>query len=385
MKKIMILFLFLLISAKADYKNITLTDFANIVSKHNNINILIDEDIKIKISLFIPEKITNKDLFNIFQNTVNKNKFNLKKIGDTYFLSKKLKFSVRDYIYNLKFNSSNDCKNILKGMSIPFTYIEDKNALIITSTKKRYQDIKSILDHVDIKQQQVMLKFIIYEFSDNIYQERGVQYASIYQGVDGTLKHALNAIVAPISTNSPILDGMDFYMALKLLNENNLINVRQNPFILSKNNQSFKFDAVQNIPYLITTTKTQAANTSEQNSIEYKDVGLKISGRSFIHKSYITLNIDLIIEDLLSEIGSENNMPETYKRSLKSNTNIEFGKVLLLSGLKKKKHVKNDWSIPWFSSIPWIGALFKYKHNTEKVINITIAIEVVKKEVSALY
>jgi len=70
-------------------------------------------------------------------------------------------------------------------------------------------------------------------------------------------------------------------------------------------------------------------------------------------------------------------MPQTYKRVLKSNTNIAFGKVLLLSGLKRNKKTVNEWKIPLFSDIPYLGEIFKYHHNSNEQTEITIAIEVI--------
>lgn len=360
-----------------DFVNINLSKFADIVSKQNNINIIIDEDINKNISLLVPDKLGDKELFKMFEKTINKSNYNLKKYGNIYYLSKKLKYLDKSHLYKLKYNSFKDCEAVLSNFGVSYTYLKDLNGFMIKSTNNQYKKIETFLNKVDIQQSQVMLKIMIFEYSNDDIEERGIQYASIYKGIDGSLQYALNAIIAPLSTTNPTLLSSDFYAAVRLLNENKEINVKQNPFILAKNKKSFKFEAVENIPYLVTTTKTDAANTSEQNSIEYKDVGLKINGISFIHSDYITLDLDLIIEDLLPD-NANNTMPETYKRVLKSNTNIEYNKVLLLSGIKRIKHIKNSWSIPFISNIPYLGELFKYKYNTDKEINITIAIEVIR-------
>jgi len=135
---------------------------------------------------------------------------------------------------------------------------------------------------------------------------------------------------------------------------------------------------VTSVPYLVSSTTTQATNTSNQNTTEYKDVGLKINGKAFLHDDYITLDLSLVVEDLVSSAGTTT--PQTYKRVLESSTNIDYNKVLLLSGLKRIKHTRNDYSIPYLSNIPFIGDIFKYKTNSDEEINITVAIEVVNPE-----
>lgn len=362
-------------------QDIPLSFFAEKVSLQNNINIYIDEDLKDKlVSLYVPEQISNSDLLTLFQTTVSKLDYNLLKVGETYYLKKKfenvdLEFS---YIYKLAYNTSEDCKSVLTILKVPFTYLSDSNSFIITTTEKKYLEAETFLKKVDSKQKQVVLKIVILEFQDADIQERGVQWSSIFDDATGVTKVAINTIVAPLNTKNLTLSNIDFYGALKLLNDNKIISVKQYPYILAKNNQSFKFEAVDNIPYLVTTTKTQASNTSEQTSIEYKDVGLKINGKSFVYDDYITLDLDLTIEDI---VGSAiTTMPQVYKRHLISNSNVNYNEVLMLSGIKRNKIENNDINIPFFSNIPYLGEIFKYSYKTDKQLNITISIEVLKSD-----
>ncbi|PIU35206.1 MAG: hypothetical protein CO085_08390 [Sulfurimonas sp. CG_4_9_14_0_8_um_filter_36_384] len=378
MKKNLFLFLAILTISLHANTQISIEEFASRLATQNNINVFIDEDFKDKkISLIIPEKISDKDLFNMFKLSVEKLGFKFSKVGDTYRLSKLDSVPLDTHLYKLKYNSSGDCETVLKQLGSHYTYLKDSNAFLIKSTNNDYLEIIKYLSSIDLIQKQVMLKIIILEQSGNIAKERGVQYASIFKGVDSTVQIALNTIVAPLTSNNPTVSSVDFYSALRLLNENSLMTVKQFPYILAKNNKLFKFEAVDNIPYLVQSTKTEATNTSQQDSFDYKDVGLKINGKSFIYDDYITLDIDLIIEDLVSTLGTTTT-PQTYKRALKSNTNIEYNKVLLLSGIKKNKHTENNWDIPYLSGIPFLGEIFKFSTNSDDEINITIAIEVIK-------
>jgi general secretion pathway protein D len=381
MKKILIfLYLITIINLQANSLQISLDDFARTVSAQTDKNIFIDEDFKDKkISLIIPDKISNEDLFNLFKKSISKLDYNLKKTGSAYYLSKKISYENKDYIYKLKYNSSSDCISLLSALGIKNQYLKDSNIFIFKTTSNKYEQIKKYLSIVDIYQKQVMLKIMIFEFNESLNKERGIQYASIYKDASSVVQVALNTIVAPLSTNSPLLSSVNFYSAIRLLNEAKDIKIKQFPYILSKNNKSFKFEAVDNIPYLVTTTTTQATNTSQQNSIDYRDVGLKINGKSFIHDDYITLDLDLIIEDIISS-NKNTSSPETYKRVLKSNTNIKYNTVLLLSGLKRMKHDTSDYSIPFISNIPYLGEIFKYHTSSDREINITIAIEVIKSD-----
>lgn len=357
--------------------DISFVNFIEKVSQQNNVNIYIDEDIKDKkVSLFIPEHITNKNLMKLLRSTISKMNFNLNRVGSNYFLTKKLSIPKQNYIYKLKYNSINDCKNILNIMKVEYSYLSDSNTILMTSTKSKHNEVISFLNQVDTKQKQVILKIMIYEFQDTDINEIGVKFATLYNNIEGVSEIALNTIVAPLSTSKNTLSSLSFYGAFRALDEAKIIKVKQFPYILAKNNKKFTFEAVENIPYLVNTTVTEAANTSEQTSVEYKDVGLKINGLTTIYSNYITLDVDIVIEDLLKDTTA-NNMPQIYKRHLNSNTDIEYNNVLLISGLKRDKNEVNNINIPLLSEIPILGEIFKYEYEDNQNLNITIAIEVI--------
>jgi general secretion pathway protein D len=360
-------------------KDISLIDFANKVSISNDVNIVIDEDLNTSISFSFPSVKKEKDLFNIFKIMLSKKGFNLKKLGDIYYLTKKVKYKVNSYLYNLKYNSFDDCSKLLDSIGVKYTYLNDINSILISSTKNDYTRLKSFLDRVDVKQNQVILKIMVFEHSDDDVSDIGFKYGSTYTSATNEREIAINSILFPISSNVHKLSDINFYGAVKFLNEHNILHAKQFPYILAKNNKKFLFEAVENLPFLVTTTTTEATNTSEQNSIEYRDVGLKINGLSLIHKDYITLDIDLVIEDLVNGTVLSAT-PQTYKRHIQSNTNINYNEVLLLSGLKRTKHTVTDFNVPFISNIPYLGELFKYKSKNDTEINITIAIEVIKSK-----
>lgn len=359
--------------------DILFVHFVEKVSQQNNINIYIDEDLEDKtVSLFIPEKITNKNLMKLFKNTAYKMDYELIQNGNNYYLSKIKSPIEKSYIYKLKYNSNVDCRSVLDILKIKYKYLADSNVIIVTSTQPKFDEALSFLKKVDTKQKQVILKIMIYEYQDNFVDERGIQYATVYQNANDITTTALNSIIAPFNSSHNQVKSTTFWGALRFLHENNEINIKQYPYILAKNNKPFKFEAVENIPYLVNTTTTEASNTSQQSSIDYKDVGLKINGAVFIYDDYITLDLDLIVEDLTSTDNTQT--PQSYKRHLNSNTNIKYNNVLVLSGIKRKKISKTNLEIPILAQIPFLGEAFKFKFRSEEDINITIAIEVLRTQ-----
>ncbi len=361
-----------------DYRSVTLEHFASSVASANNINIFIDEDLtKENISFFIPTIKKPKTLFEAFKIAVSKKGLNLKKKGEFYYLSKKLKYKVRNYAFNLSYNCSSDFIKYLKMLELKFVYLESNNSFIVSCNQLQKKRIDTFLSSLDKQAKQVILKFIILSYDDNDVNERGVKFATLYKSLDNSMQVAINTLLFPLSSSKNIISSTSFYGALRFLNTSNLIKINQYPYVLVKNNNNFKFESVQNIPYLVQNTKTDSNTVQNNNSYEYKDVGLKIKGKASIYNDFITLDIDLTIEDLIN-ISADDKTPSTNKRYLNSITNLKIGQVLVLSGIKQTKVENNDIRIPILSGIPLLGSMFEYSYKTESKSNITIAIQVLK-------
>lgn len=376
MKRILILLLLINSLIKADERNISLIDFASIVSSQNNVNIYIDEDLKKQnVSIFVPFEIDDNDLLYVFKNSLKKLGYELELYNKIYYTIKKESDSLYSYFINLKYNSFDNVSNYLKFKEIKYQYIDTINTFVVYAPANIINSVSNDIRKIDSEKKQVTLRFTIIEINNDELSEQGFTYSTIYTSATGEILNVLNAFVLPFQTNKPIFTSPNFYATLKLFNENKFFNISQNPFILVQDNKDFTFQAVSNIPYQSSKTVTQATNVSQQTSIEYKDVGLKISGKSIVFDDYINLDLDLVIEDILS---TTDNIPTTYKRQLKSNTNLKYGEVLILSGINQTKVNKTDINIPFFSSIPYLGELFKYKSESNIKSNISIAIEVIK-------
>lgn len=376
MKKLLVIVVLFLQLCQANDKEITLLDFTELLSAQNNINVYVDEDLKSKeVSLFVPENVKNDELLLLYRESVKKLGYELTNINSTYYLLKIQNSSLYSYFIDLKYNSFEAVSKFLTFKEIKFQYVDTTNTIIIHCLQSQYFSLLHDIKKIDFEKKQVTLKFTIIEINEDELKEQGFTYSTLYTSATGEVQNVLNTFVLPFQSKNPIFTSPNFYGALRLFSESKFFNVSQNPFILVQDSKEFNFSAVNNIPYRKSNTVTQAANVSEQTSIDYKDVGLKINGKSFIFEDYINLDLDLIIEDILSVVD---NVPTTFKRQLKSNTNLKYGEVLLLSGIKQNKKSKDNFEIPFFSSIPYLGEAFKYKKDTSTNSNISIAIEVIK-------
>jgi general secretion pathway protein D len=372
MYRMLLITLFLIQSLYAEVeREISLLDFTELLSAHNNINIYIDDNISSNVSLFVPEDIKPQDYFDMFKLSIRKLGYDVLKKGDVYFIDKIPERQIYSYFLDLKYNSFDDVSKYLKFKNITFEYISSSNRFVIYTYPAVIASIIKDVERVDVQKRQVTLKFTIIEISDDDIEQIGVDFTSSTVSTD--VKSVLQAFLKPLETNKLVFESGHFYTALKLYNEKNKLNINQNPFILVQDGKEFSFQAVKNIPYKTSETVTQSTINSEQTKIDYKDVGLKISGTPYINSHFVNLDLNLSIEDILSVTD---NSPTTYKRHLKSNSNLQYGQVLILSGIKQTKIKDSDYSVPYISNIPYLGEIFKYNSRNNQVSNISIAIEI---------
>lgn len=368
-----------LLATGYSYKNISLVNYVEDVSSVNNINIFIDEDLNSSISFFIAKSQDPKILFQSFKIAIDKKGLRLVKKGDFYYLSKKLKYKVHDYLVKLSYNCSKDFNKYLMLMGYHYTYFKSNNSYIIKCNMIQKKHLDIFLKTLDTQAKQVMLKFYILSYDSNKIKEKGIKFGTVYKALDSTVKTAVSSLVFPLTKSNNIIGSTSFYSALHFLNTNKYVKINQSPYVLVKNNNPFKFESVQNIPYLVQNTKTDSQTVQNNNSYEYKDVGLKIHGTASIYKNFVTLNLDLTIEDIINTT-QDSKTPSTNKRYLNSITNLKYGQVLILSGVKQDKKENTHLGIPFLENIPWIGKIFTYDYVSNTSSNISIAIQVQKQD-----
>jgi len=371
--------------AMPDYRNVSLSAFASSVASSNNINIFIDEDLNTQnISFFIPTIRDSKILLEAFKIAIDKKGLNLIKKGNFYYLSKKIKYKINKYVFKLSHNTSSDFKKYLEMLGLQYVYFNSNNSFLVSCNYLQKKSISKFLKSIDISAKQVTLKFYIFSYDSSKINEQGINFSTIYKDIDNITQTAVNTLLLPISTSKNILSSTSFYLAIKFLNSSHIIKINQFPHVLVKNNNPFKFESVKNIPYLVKNTKTDSNTVQDNNSYEYKDVGLKIHGTALIYSNFITLNLDLTIEDIINT-SLDSLTPSTNKRYLNSITNLKKGQVLILSGISQKTDDITHINIPFLSAIPYLGNIFKYDYKTVAKSNIVIAIEVLEDEATASF
>ncbi len=280
------------------------------------------------------------------------------------------------------------------------------NALIIMAPEPIYNNLRAIVEKLDIRRAQVLVEALIVEVSADKAAEFGIQWQVLsgigktgVQGFGGTNFNPQNT--APTSNiitgtmnlanlaqglNAGILNGTltipgigqiaNLAFLARALETQANANILSTPTLLMLDNEEAKIVVGQNVPFITGQYTTAAANptVSPFQTIERKDVGITLRVRPQITEGG---SVRLVVYQEVSRVDSTTNPAGiiTDKRSIESSVAVEDGQIVVLGGLIQDQLTNNDSSVPLIGELPLIGALFRYNNRQRTKTNLMIFIK----------
>jgi len=387
LKKVIIVLL-VCYSLQADKVDVTLREFANIVAEQNKINILISQNIKDdKILFLLADKTKSYVLLPAFTKMLFLKDLQLTKNQGFYYIDKIKHPEKKEFYHTIKLNNLvyEDVQALLKINKIKSAYIKSTNSVGFKSTMKKFHILKKYINDLDVQYPQVQFKINIFYTNTDKLKDRGFNVSLLKQSVNTSasedvsssqnLVYFLNLITMPYSAPSNIINNAKngFYATVKYLNQNGFTNIKNSPVLTARSHSKVSFSSVKNIPYLVSSVTNEDTSKSTTESLEYKDVGLKIDIFPIIINDVVNFDLNLVIEELTS---TSSLTPSTEKRELNSSYRLRRGEMLVLSGVNRETMLSTDYGIPVLKEIWLLGELFKFKTETKTKETLTISIEV---------
>lgn len=274
------------------------------------------------------------------------------------------------------------------------------NALIITASDAVYNNLRAVVEMLDVRRAQVFVEALIAEVTADKVAEFGVQWQSlngINQGSNqviggtnfgaagniigaagniGTTGQGLNIGIVNGTTNIPGLGTVLNLGALaKFLETDNNANILSTPNLLTLDNEEAKIIIGQNVPF-ITGSYAQTGSTTTASpfqTIERKDVGLTLRIKPQISEGG---TVKMQVYQEVSSVQNLNNAAGviTNKRSLESTVLVDEGQIVVLGGLIQDSVSVGEDKVPLLGDIPWLGAFFRHETRHSSKTNLMIFI-----------
>lgn len=269
------------------------------------------------------------------------------------------------------------------------------NSLVITAPDNIYNNLRSVIDKLDVRRAQVYVEAMIAEVNVSKAGAFGVQWLLAggndnVSAVGAASLNGLGSLLKGIATKDPsVIPGG---LSLGILNGNPVNgrmptlgvlasalqdsgdgNVLSTPNLMTLDNEEAKIMVGQNIPIITGSQASSGANANPFVSIERKDVGIKLRVRPQVSEGgSITLTVYQEVSSIDKSVLTDGAGLATKTRSIDSKVLVDDGQIIVLGGLIEDRVTVKRSQVPLLGDIPYLGAFFRYEDRKAEKVNLMV-------------
>jgi general secretion pathway protein D len=275
---------------------------------------------------------------------------------------------------------------------------ERSNSLLVFATRSDMDNIKRVINQLDVLLAQVLIESVIIDVSLNKALNIGVSAAQnpkLFSGnsstgiaggggsITGTQPSFLNFLngaatnATTLGTNTTanfgkaLGSGLSYFgnigptwdVALQAAANDSSATVIQRPRIQTSQAKPASFFVGQTVPYVTGSTYGSAYGNS--SSYSQLSVGVELDVTPFINPDgLVVMDINQEIDDISSFTTIDGNpVPNTSKRTLSSELAVKDRDTVMLGGFVRSDKSKSKAGVPFLQDIPLLGALFTQRND----------------------
>lgn len=285
------------------------------------------------------------------------------------------------------------------------------NSILITGSEPLYRSLRQVIEQLDLRRNQVYIESLIVEVSNETAEELGIQWNFLVgsgnqnvgfgstnfgppgqnQGLGGNilgLNQNVNAITNTGATTGAVpvtpapglnlglisrFNGAYAMSALvRALQTASGTNILSTPNLITLDNEEARIIVGQNVPILTgsySTTGSASTVTPFQTYVR-QDVGILLRVRPQISDNGI---VKMQIYQEVSSVAAQTTSGVVLnKRNIESNVLVDDGQMVVLGGLISDEYSDGTSGVPFLSSIPLIGQLFRYDNKNRVKRNLLV-------------
>jgi len=275
------------------------------------------------------------------------------------------------------------------------------NALVILASEPVYNNLRAVIEKLDVRRAQVYVEALIVEISADKAAEFGIQW-QVLNGVNSTQTRVIGGtnftprgngtniidIAANLGAAAPglnlgvirgtvnipglgIIQNLGF-LARALETQVNA-NILSTPTLLTLDNEEARIVVGQNVPFVTGQYANTGVGTSLNpfQTIERRDIGLVLRVKPQITEGG---TVRLVIYQEVSRIQDATSASGIIlsKRSLESSVVIDDEQIVVLGGLIEDRLTDGTDKVPIAGDVPYVGQLFRYDARRREKTNLMV-------------
>ena len=288
-----------------------------------------------------------------------------------------------------------DEKNSLLSSRGNVTVDERTNILLVQDTAKKLNEIRDLIHRLDIPVRQVLIESRVVFARDSFEEALGVRFGFAAEGRIGkepvfglagnrTGSNSLATGATPPAgiaigdrlnldlfpglpggagtsqfglTIASLPGGAILDLELQALESEGLVKVVSSPRLMTSNQQTAHIESGTEVPYL-------EATSSGAASVAFKKAVLRLEVTP-----QITPNDNIILDLTINQddVGNQqfNGVPTIDTREIRTQVLVTNGETIVLGGIYKQDKNSTIRRVPFLGTLPYIGALFRDKQNSD--------------------
>jgi len=262
------------------------------------------------------------------------------------------------------------------------------NTLILTDIQGRVGDMAKLVRVLDVQTPQVMIEARIVEVNKNVSNQLGIQWGTTANVFNGN-----TTVTSPTGANSPFLvdllpggsalaagatsgfalglgglaKGLNLDLQLTALEKKGDLRILSSPKVTTLDNKEARIKSGRSIPF-------QTSSANEGTKIEFIDAELSLKVTP-----HITSNDDVyMVIDATKNAANTSvlvaGFPAITTKEAHTEVLVQNGDTTVLGGIYESEVKRNKESVPLFSKIPFLGALFRNLDENDQVNELLIFI-----------
>lgn len=283
--------------------------------------------------------------------------------------------------------------NVSKQLTVKV--VKEHNGLLVTGPLTSIVRLESFLKEVDVPTAQVLFEVLVVDYritesdefrilANNFSGDSGLPGETYYPFID--LHRSGDQVNRSLKDLSEELDisnlgklPSNFYLNLKILQEEGIANIRSHPRIATLNGHTASIEIGTTQYYLLeskTVYPSEQSNISTQTSQRFETIKADMSLEVTPH---VNRSGELIVE-IKPEFSTpaaafDPDIPPTInKRVLNSTVRLKNGETIVLGGLIQNSKTENVSKVPLLGSIPLLGRIFRTNSSVETQSELMIYI-----------
>ena len=253
---------------------------------------------------------------------------------------------------------------------------ERTNTLLIRDTAKSIEDIKRMVNILDIPVRQVVIEARMVTVKDNINEELGIRWgltdtdgeystSGSLEGANSAGTGLVPALTDRLNVNLPVAspagalafqvarlaDGTILDLELSAMEKENKGEIIASPRITTANQKEAYIEQGVEIPY-------QEASSSGATATQFKKAVLSLTVTPHITPDNKII-LDLVVtQDTVSDVQS-GSAPAIDTQRIGTQVLVNNGETIVLGGIYQQSIVSTVSKVPVFGDIPYFGWLFR--------------------------